>query len=119
MNQERRKQLKAIAARLGALQERMTDEENRNDAKQEFNDLIESAVSDIESVKSDEEGAFDNLPEGLQNSRQDDHDGIIEGLDEAISALDTLDCFADDDPWSEINDSIDTAKEKLIEQSGN
>jgi prefoldin subunit 5 len=65
MNKQRRTRIEKIAASLAELQ------------------------SDIELVRDDEWEAFDNLPEGLQESERGDRmQEVIDCLEEAISNID-------------------------------
>lgn len=53
-------------------------------------ELIEAARDILESVKDDEQEAFDNMPESLQASeRGEAMEGYIYTLEEAVEALDT------------------------------
>lgn len=55
---------------------------------QKASDLISQAKSILESVLSDEEFAFDNMPENLQGSQRGmDSEEAIEILDEVIDQL--------------------------------
>lgn len=53
-------------------------------------DLLREAYDDLENVKTEEEDAFDNMPEGLQESERGDMmQEAIDTLDEALSPLET------------------------------
>lgn len=45
----------------------------------EVSDLLDEAASRLAEIRSDEQDAFDNMPEGLQNSSRGD--AMIEAMD--------------------------------------
>ena len=45
---------------------------------------LDNILDELETVKGEEEDAFDAIPESLQESRQDDFDEAMENLDQAI-----------------------------------
>lgn len=61
-------------------------------------DLLSTAYSVVESVKEDEIQAYENLPEGLQNSEQGqtmeemafDLEGMVGSLEEHMETLDRI-----------------------------
>ena len=55
---------------------------------EEIRDAISSLYDDLESVKIDEEDAFDNLPESLQES--DRGESMQDAIDHLDSACDML-----------------------------
>lgn len=87
MNKQRRKQLSDIATRIEAL---------KGIAILAFDELVKiqpillTAVSEIESVQEDEEEAFDNKPESLQEQAQDAYDGFVDNIENAIDSLNSL-----------------------------
>lgn len=82
MNAARRKQIKAIVARLGAV-----------------SDLgLEDLKADLETIRDEEQEAYDNMPEALQAGERgvaseaavSALDDVINALEEAIGTLDGL-----------------------------
>ena len=69
---------------------------NRRKAIAEVRDILESATSNLEVIRDEEQESFDNLPEGIQESeRGEKMSECIEYLEEAIEnlgeAIDNLD----------------------------
>jgi hypothetical protein len=80
MNRQRRKTIEAVKKRI--------------------EDTLADAITDLESVKDEEEEALENLPESLQDSDQaETMREAVSALENAISALEDLD----------IEDSLDEA----------
>ena len=54
-------------------------------------------LAEVEAIKDDEEWAFDNMPEGLQNSmRGENSQEAIEYLEDATDKIDkAIDCLED------------------------
>lgn len=53
--------------------------------------ILETARSNIESVKDDEEWAFDSLPDGFkESSRGEKMEETVEDLDSALDSLDEI-----------------------------
>ncbi|WIG52519.1 MAG: hypothetical protein OJF48_003438 [Afipia sp.] len=53
-------------------------------------DAIEQAKADLDLVKDEEQDAFDNLPESIQDSERGHRmTAAIEAIDEAFEAIDT------------------------------
>ena len=82
MNAARRKQIKAIITRLGAV-----------------SDLgLEDLKADLETIRDEEQEAYDNMPEALQavergvasEAAVSALDDVINALEEAIGTLDGL-----------------------------
>ena len=48
---------------------------------------LDNILDELETVKGEEEDAFDAIPESLQESRQDDFDEAMENLDGAIDGV--------------------------------
>ena len=68
----------------------------RRKAIAEVRDILESATSNLEVIRDEEQESFDNLPEGIQESeRGEKMSECIEYLEEAIEnlgeAIDNLD----------------------------
>lgn len=68
----------------------------RRKAIAEVRDILESAASNLEVIRDEEQESFDNLPEGIQESeRGEKMSECIEYLEEAIEnlgeAIDNLD----------------------------
>ena len=69
---------------------------NRRKAIAEVRDILESANSNLEVIRDEEQESFDNLPEGIQESERGERmSECIECLEEAIGnlseAIDNLD----------------------------
>jgi len=73
MNKERRRRIKQVVESLTPL------------------------LAEVESIKDDEEFAFDSMPEGLQNSmRGEDSQEAIEYLDDATEKIEkAIECLED------------------------
>lgn len=77
---------------------------------------IQNAHDVLEEVRNEEEEAFDNMPEGLQDSERGDMmqeavdtlDEAIDRLDDVLSSLESVETTADDpavieiDPWQKL-----------------
>jgi predicted nucleic acid-binding Zn-ribbon protein len=75
MNQARRRQLSAIARKLQSLKEQAG-----------------ALATELESVRDDEQEAYDNLPESVQDGdRGDAMQDAITNIEEAISAAESGD----------------------------
>lgn len=80
MNKERRQAIKDLLSTISDT----VDELNTID------DTIGSIYLDIEEVKDEEEGAFDNMPDGLQEgARGDAMQAAIDKMDKALDVADT------------------------------
>jgi ABC-type transporter Mla subunit MlaD len=112
MNKERRKTLE------GALQELRKVKDALEQVKWgEINDLLASAKTAIEETKDEEQEAFDNLSEGLQQAergqRMEEVDGILDGamsnLDDILQKVDDNDSFvvAIDDVIAEVEGCLE------------
>ena len=78
--------------------------------------MIQNAHDVLEEVRDEEQDAFDNLPEGLQDSVRGDLmqeavdtlDEAIDTLDDVLSSLESVETTADDpavieiDPWEKL-----------------
>lgn len=78
--------------------------------------MIQNAHDVLEEVRDEEQDAFDNLPEGLQDSERGDLmqeavdtlDEAIDTLDDVLSSLESVETTADDpavieiDPWQKL-----------------
>lgn len=63
----------------------------RRKAIQEIMDKLEDLKSDIESLKDEEQEAFDNLPEGIQASeRGEAMESAVYNLDEAYESIESV-----------------------------
>lgn len=63
----------------------------RRKALAEIVDQLAGIRSAIEQVKDDEQDAFDNMPEGLQQSEKGEKaENAISRLDDALSAVDDI-----------------------------
>ena len=90
MNKQRRKDITDLVERVKAVTETLND-----------------ALGDIESIKGEEEEAFENMPEGLQESEagqraQESAEALSEAYGTLESLLDTLE---------EVTTSLETAAE--------
>lgn len=103
MNNERRKQIKAVIKNLA----QVADLED----KTKINDILEDATNAIEGIKGDEQDAFDNLTEGLQSARQESHDEVISCLEEALGFIEDVD--ADEEDFDELD--VEECITKLLE----
>ena len=74
MNNERRKSIKKVI-----------------DKMEHINDIVDLIISDIETIQSDEEDAYDNLPESFQDGlKGSDMQDAIDVMEESIEALEEL-----------------------------
>lgn len=79
MNKARRKELSDVIRGLNVIKER---------------DDLADWMSILDTIKSDEEGYYDNIPENLQYSqRAEDSEAAIESLDEALDWLNEAYCM--------------------------
>lgn len=63
----------------------------RRKAIQEIMDKLEDLKCDIESLKDEEQEAFDNLPEGIQASeRGEAMESAVYNLDEAYESIESV-----------------------------
>lgn len=90
MNKARRKQIEKIIARL-----------------EDLKSSLESIREDFEGIQSDEQEAFDNIPENLQDS---------ERYETAAAAVDALDSA--EGGFEEATDCIDSIIDYLNEATG-
>lgn len=90
MNKARRKQIEKIIARL-----------------EDLKSSLESIHEDVEGVQSDEQEAFDNIPENLQESER------YETAEAAVDALDSA-----EGGFEEVTDCIDSIIDYLNEATG-
>ena len=98
MNKARRKELSEVIKALSAMQDK---------------DDLYSIISDLESIKSDEEDYYDNIPENLQYSqRADDSEQAIENMDDA---LDLLNDVYEADEFNKDDELIQEAIDKIEE----
>lgn len=103
MNKQRRKTIYGITRLL----ERLSDA----DTKENLLEKCELYKGMIEDVQSDEEDAFDNMPENLQGSmRGEESEEAIDSLQNAYDALDDL---SDESSREEIMDAISNAIDGL------
>lgn len=78
MNNQRRKEINEIAARIAGLQE-----------------IAREIIGALESIRDDEQDYFDNMPEGLQaGERGEKAENAISALDDVISDIES---FVDSD----------------------
>jgi len=103
MNKERRKTLDEAASKLKNIGE-MLGEINFN----EMVELLNSAKTEVESVKEDEQEAFDNLSEGLQAAERGQRmEEVINSLDSIADAISTLSNTIEEAAWAEdINEIV-------------
>ena len=98
MNKVRRKELSEVIKALGMMQDK---------------DDLYSIISDLESIKSDEEDYYDNIPENLQYSqRAEDSEQAIENMDDA---LDLLNDVYEADEFNKDDEAIREAIDKIEE----
>lgn len=77
------------------------------DRLDEIEPILSDMLSDLESLKDEEAEAFDNMPEGIQESdRGQDVQAAVDALSEAYDETDTL------------SDTIDTIRSKVEEAIG-
>jgi septation ring formation regulator EzrA len=98
MNKQRRKQ-------LGDLQDRLLELEKSLDALHTERDAIAEA---LESLRDEEQEAFDNMPESLQQSEQGQD--IENAVDRLTEALDNLQGFDLDHDVAGVVSDIDDAR---------
>lgn len=52
-------------------------------------DQLEDLMSDLDLIMDDEQQAYDNLPESIQESERGEHmESVIEAIEDAISSID-------------------------------
>ncbi len=81
--------------------------------KTSFNQAtLQTCINLLEDIKSDEEDAYDNMPESLQcSARGIASEESIERLEEALEYLNEISCINDPD---EIEDNLDCAIDNLF-----
>lgn len=82
MNNSRRKQIHDVAKKLTA-------------AYETFSSAVQESLSELEDITSDEQDAFDNLPESLQYS--DRGEAMQEAIDNLETACQSLEDFSHDE----------------------
>lgn len=105
MNKSRRKELENIKSKLSDYLTEMEELKGRLD---EFNE-------EIECVRDEEESAYDNLPESIQEGERgeqmqaaiDAMDNAMDSVNEAVDAIDTA--------MNEVGNAFDSACEFLEE----
>jgi phytoene/squalene synthetase len=86
MNNDRRKRLRAIEAQV-----------------QQALDLLADAQADLESVRDEEQEAFESMPESLQEGdRGETAQQAIECLE---AAIDAIEAFTGEDPVSNVQEA--------------
>lgn len=104
MNNQRRKEIRALYPEVEALKPLIAAAEAAKAAYEEaesaFKEAARNLASDIEQIRDGEQEAFDNSPESVQSGeRGGDMQAAIEHLDSAMSIcsdLDASDCDADE-----------------------
>lgn len=103
MNKQRRSRIKIICENLNHLSEETE--------KAKLLAECSSIKSEIDDVQSDEEDAFDNMPENLQDSiRGEESQDAIDSLQNASDALDEL---SEDSSIDDIYKAIDIAEDEM------
>lgn len=100
VNNERRKQLSAIAKQIEGIKQQLETYRENGQAPDgppltEIVAQLEELRADVEILQGDEQDAYDALPDGLQMSSRgedmqeaaDDLDGAVSSLDEAIKKI--------------------------------
>lgn len=109
MNNQRRKEIKAVEKRINTLlteyQKAKSDLEMFVNVKEEYDD----AKTDLETLMDEEQCAYDNMPEGLQESdrgyqMQECIDALSEYIDWLTDIVDRM------DDLEALTNSIDKAK---------
>lgn len=101
MNNQRRKSLKQLIKQLEGLTENF----------EELKSQVEDVVTEIEYLRDEEEEAYNNLPEGIQDGERGERmQETIDSLDSATGQLEDVDV---DDILSYINDAIDSINEAI------
>lgn len=96
MNKQRRAALSALCDRLAAL--------NLSDVLAE----IAAIASDLEELENEEQDAFDNLPESLQDGERGQD--MVAAIDAMQNARESLEAFADLPELDEVSTQIDDAR---------
>lgn len=79
MNKQRRNSLNALQDRIAAL------------GLDDLHSTIREIIEELESLRDEEQDAFDNLPESLQQGeRGQDMEAGIDNINTALDALETL-----------------------------
>ena len=74
-----------------------------NDLLDKFEELKSDAVAQLEEIRNEEEEAYDNLPESLQDSESGENmQNCIDALDSFISDLEDMEIEGTDDLLEEI-----------------
>ncbi len=104
MNKQRRKQLNNIAARIGRIVVPVDIDE------------LESIKSEIEDVLWDEQMAFDNMPESLQDSMQGEMSQDAQSnMEDAISRIDDFIAEYENEAGNEDTEDGDHLEEEEAE----
>jgi uncharacterized phage infection (PIP) family protein YhgE len=104
VNKNRRKTLAAVATRLRVLLDVYSGVDGADDLR-----------SDLESVRDEEQGAYDNLPESLQEGEQGQKmTAAVEKMEEALGALDDFESALEElsSKLGEAADAVDAAGEE-------
>lgn len=110
MNKYRRKVLNAIENKLSNF-------ESENDPSQDLS-FFQEIHADLESVKEEEQEAFDNLPEGLQQAeRGSAMEQAIDNLDNAMDAIQTCIDAAEETLQEEESKATETEAAEELESS--
>lgn len=82
MNNSRRKQIRDVAKKIAA-------------AYETFSSSLQESLSELQDITSDEQDAFDNLPESLQYSERGE--AMQEAIDNLETACQSLEDFSQDE----------------------
>jgi len=111
MNKARRAALAKVSIRISQLIESVTDYDGFTRFGKE---QIETIRTDLENLKDEEQDAFDNLPEGLQENKQDDLDNCITALETADEILgDAVELSEEDFVLEEFLSGLEQAEEEV------
>lgn len=98
MNNKRRKQIETAIEKTQSAIELLEEAEN----------ILTETLGEIEEIESDEQDAYDNLPESFQMSDKG------EAMEEAVSNLQDAEGYLDTDDLSELREALeDTILEGL------
>jgi phytoene/squalene synthetase len=86
MNNDRRKRLRAVEAQV-----------------QHALDLLADAQADLESIRDEEQDAFESMPDSLQEGERGE--AAQEAINQMESVIDVLESFTGEDPVSALQEA--------------
>ena len=93
MNRERRARIAAQVDELTTLRQSVLDLDGKTDVTMQWtaiDELAAAVVADVESIRDDEQEAYDNMPESFQQGeRGEQSQAAIEALEASIDMIGT------------------------------